>query len=111
MKANSQDCCCSKEIMSSAADSRPMVSVVVPAFNEAAILEKNVDLLCRYMQGLESQYRWELLIVNDGSTDNTGDVAEACANRWQQFTFCTTLITSGWGRRCDQRLQTVGEIM
>jgi glycosyltransferase involved in cell wall biosynthesis len=61
-----------------------MVSLVVPAYNEAVILAKNVDILCRYMQGLETQYSWELLIVNDGSTDNTGEIAEECANRWRQ---------------------------
>jgi glycosyltransferase involved in cell wall biosynthesis len=61
-----------------------MVSVVVPAYNEASILAKNIDILCRYLQELESQYSWELLIINDGSTDNTGEMAEDCANRWQQ---------------------------
>jgi glycosyltransferase involved in cell wall biosynthesis len=32
------------------------------------------------MEGLEGQYRWEIIIVNDGSTDDTGTVAETCAN-------------------------------
>jgi glycosyltransferase involved in cell wall biosynthesis len=61
------------------AEVKPLVSLVVPAYNEAEILEKNLNLLCQYMQGLESEYRWELLIVNDGSTDATGDIADAFA--------------------------------
>lgn len=55
------------------------VSVVVPAYNEAAIIKKNIGILCDYMKSLESEYRWELIIVNDGSYDETGDLAEECA--------------------------------
>jgi glycosyltransferase involved in cell wall biosynthesis len=56
------------------------VSIVAPAFNEAAIIEKNLSLLCEYMKSLETEYRWELIVINDGSTDETGDLAESFAN-------------------------------
>lgn len=58
---------------------KPFVSVVVPAYNEAPILTKNLARLCEYMKSLEDEYRWELIVVNDGSTDETGDLAEAFA--------------------------------
>ncbi len=61
------------------ADCRPMVSVVLPAYNEAGIIEKNIEVLCRYLRGVEPAYRWELVIVNDGSSDDTGELAEKCA--------------------------------
>src|SRR5215475_60210 len=32
---------------------KPLVSLVVPAYNEAAIVEKNLTTLCRYMESLE----------------------------------------------------------
>lgn len=63
---------------------RPLVSVVVPAYNEAAILKSNITTLCDYLRSLEHDYRWEIVLVNDGSTDETGrlaeEVAESCPN-------------------------------
>ena len=29
------------------------------------------------MESIEGQYRWEMIFVNDGSTDDTGELAEA----------------------------------
>ena len=66
-----------------APDHRPLVSLVVPAFNEEAIITNNLEVLCRHMTALEDQYRWELIVINDGSTDATGKLAEefAATNR------------------------------
>jgi glycosyltransferase involved in cell wall biosynthesis len=58
---------------------RPLVSLVVAAYNEETIMMRNSTLLCEYMESLEDQYSWEMIIVNDGSTDQTGDLAEAFA--------------------------------
>lgn len=58
---------------------KPFVSLVVPAYNEATILERHLLALCEYMESLEEEYAWELLIINDGSTDETGDIAEEFA--------------------------------
>ncbi len=61
-------------------EKRPLVSLITPAYNEAAIIQKNLSLLCEYMTSLETEYRWELIVINDGSADETGDLAEAFAN-------------------------------
>jgi dolichyl-phosphate beta-glucosyltransferase len=51
----------------------PMLSVVVPAYNEEARLH---DTIAQVVSELESmRLTWELLIVNDGSTDGTARVA------------------------------------
>jgi glycosyltransferase involved in cell wall biosynthesis len=60
-------------------DVRPLVSVVVPAYNEAEILRANLSLLCDYLVRLEEMYRWEVIVVNDGSTDDTGRLADMFA--------------------------------
>ncbi|MEM6347986.1 MAG: glycosyltransferase family 2 protein [Bacteroidota bacterium] len=60
-------------------DTRKSVTIITPAYNEEAIITPNLQRLCDYMEGLESQYRWDILVVNDGSKDNTAQLADAFA--------------------------------
>lgn len=62
-----------------AGTSRPLVSLVVPAYNEAAIVEKHLAAIRQYMTALEKEWRWELIFVDDGSADETGRLAESFA--------------------------------
>lgn len=55
----------------------PNLSVLLPAHNEAANLKKSVSLLSNLLSSLVEAY--EIIIVNDGSTDQTGEIAEALA--------------------------------
>ncbi len=49
----------------------PFVSIIVPVFNEARVIKESINSL------LELDYsNYEIIIVNDGSTDNTREVAE-----------------------------------
>ena len=57
-------------------EERPLLSVITPAYNEALIIEKNINRLVGYLNTLEDRYRWEIIIVNDGSRDNTGELAD-----------------------------------
>jgi glycosyltransferase involved in cell wall biosynthesis len=57
------------------------VSVVVPAYNEAGIFEQNLTALCRYLTSLEGLYRWEIVVVDDGSSDETAKLADSIVLR------------------------------
>jgi len=56
---------------------KPLISVVAPVFNEAAILKKNVNEILAYFDENSSAFRWELIIVNDGSVDRTSEIADS----------------------------------
>ena len=58
------------------ADVAPMVSVIVPARNEAENITTCISTL------LNTTYpKWELIVVDDGSVDGTADIVEAIAAR------------------------------
>jgi len=59
------------------------ISVVCPFYNEVGILEDAVRTLIERLQALDSD--WELIIVNDGSTDGSADVAARLAGEYNRL--------------------------
>ena len=60
-------------------EKRPQVSVVVPVFNEAAILRQSLESLIRFLEAAPFEGDWEVIVVNDGSTDESGEIAREFA--------------------------------
>lgn len=77
---------------------KPFVSILIPAYNEAAIIESNLTLLCDYLSTLEAQYSWEIVLVNDGSRDNTGSLAELSAQRHPGIRVIHHRVNQGLGQ-------------
>lgn len=56
---------------------RPMVSIIMPAYNRADIIEYAVESVM-----VQTYTDFELIIIDDGSTDNTVSVVEALVGRF-----------------------------
>ena len=50
-----------------------MVSIVVPAFNEAARIGSSLERICNFLD--ERDLTAEIIVVDDGSTDRTAEIA------------------------------------
>ncbi len=57
----------------------PRVSCVIPCFNEAANLRDLLPALCEVLARCAAQ--WEIVLVDDGSADDTADVLRQWARR------------------------------
>ena len=81
------------------------VSIIVPAFNESKVLKQSLQSL------LDLNYwEYEIIIVNDGSTDNTREIAESFVG-YRQGKFNEIKITlinkENGGKSYDNRTKIV----
>lgn len=54
--------------------SKPFLSVIIPAYNEAKRLPLTLVDVDRYLS--EAEYSYEIIVVNDGSRDATAEIVE-----------------------------------
>lgn len=59
---------------------KPSVAVVLPAYNEEAIIEQSLTVMHQYLHANLTAYRWEIVVVNDGSRDRTPEIADRFAD-------------------------------
>lgn len=61
---------------------RADLTVVVPAYNEERRLGPTLDAICAHLNANPGRWSgWELIVVDDGSTDGTADAVRAAAAR------------------------------
>lgn len=60
----------------------PMVSILVPCFNEGSTIENTVERLSQI------QYpNYEIIVINDGSQDNTSEVVMSLLDKFERLRF------------------------
>ena len=52
-------------------------SVISPFYNESSIIRESVLEMLRQLESLDGE--WELIVVNDGSTDNSAEIVREIA--------------------------------
>lgn len=71
------------------------ISVFFPCFNEQDNIAKLVEKTLEALKGVNSDF--EILIINDGSSDETGDRADALAKRYSQVRVIHHETNLGYG--------------
>jgi len=56
-------------------DANPHITVIVPAYNEAAAISSTVANIAHHLQQLSG--KWDVVVIDDGSRDKTADVVKA----------------------------------
>lgn len=57
---------------------KPSVCILIPAHNEETVIEKTVEAMIRLEYPAE---KLEILVINDGSSDKTGEIVEGISKR------------------------------
>ena len=73
----------------------PELSVFFPAYNEEKNLEKTVLKAIPIIKRLTP--KWEVLIINDGSKDRTGEIAEKIAKKYSEVRVINHDPNRGYG--------------
>jgi len=71
------------------------LSLFFPAYNEEANLENTVEKAIPVLKKVAQKY--ELIIVNDGSKDKTGEIAEKLAQKYPFIKIITHFPNQGYG--------------
>jgi glycosyltransferase involved in cell wall biosynthesis len=58
------------------------LSVVVPIFNEESILMRMAERLAPHLDDIAGPGRWQFVLVDNGSTDNSSTICDQIVTRW-----------------------------
>jgi glycosyltransferase involved in cell wall biosynthesis len=72
-----------------------MISVVCPFYNEESIIEKSIHLMMTNLKSLSQD--WELIIVDDGSTDRSFELAKSLEKDYAKLTLIGYPVNRGRG--------------
>ena len=73
-----------------------LISVIMPAYNEGSCIYENIYETVRVLS--DAGYRYEVIVVNDGSTDNTLEEMERAVNEMGCLKIVNCRVNGGKGR-------------
>lgn len=79
------------------------LSVIIPAYNESQTLKEKVSEYNQYLS--RQNYDYEIIIVNDGSLDDTAEIAKGLENEVNSIRFIDNQINRGKGAAVKQGFQ------
>jgi dolichyl-phosphate beta-glucosyltransferase len=74
---------------------KPFLSIIIPAYNEEKRLLPTLRKVCEYLSG--QKYFYEIIVVDDGSTDNTLQMARDFARTNEHISVLTNEQNRGKG--------------
>lgn len=60
----------------------PLISIIIPCYNQGFFLSETIESVIR-----QSYTNWECIIVNDGSTDNTPNIAQYYCQKYSKIKY------------------------
>ena len=78
-----------KKVVEYEPDELPFVSVFIPAHNEENTIGSTVASVCNSDYSIGDEINYELIVINDGSTDNTGEILSNLKKDYPQLKIVT----------------------
>jgi glycosyltransferase involved in cell wall biosynthesis len=88
----------------------PRVLIVIPAYNEAALIEQTVRTLADFLAASDFPYSYRIAVVDNGSTDDTGEIVTKLSSELS-FVSLLQLREKGKGRAVYAGWQSEGDIL
>ncbi|MBU0671307.1 glycosyltransferase family 2 protein [Patescibacteria group bacterium] len=90
-------------------EQKPYLSVIIPSYKEGERIGENLKQCEKYFE--DKSYEYEILVVVDGSPDNTAEIARSFQNRFKNFRVIDNLENHGKGYVVRQGLlEARGEV-
>ena len=76
----------------------PYLALIIPAYNEESRIVDTLESTTTYLTA--QNYSWNLIVVDDGSSDNTAELVKKFANKHSQVTLISiSHHGKGWAVR------------
>lgn len=81
----------------------PLISSIMPAYNAAQFIQKAIESVLA-----QTYSNFELIIVNDGSSDNSREIIDGYARREKRISVVSYTQNKGTSHACNEALKIAG---